>query len=500
MSALLLAVLLAAAAAQDAPPVSSPATAVADPGVDIARASSADRLRQMLGSHSTGDPLDRAEVIAAIDERHPKLAAVRAAVRAADGARLMARGNLWDAKLKSSTKANVDGYYEYVIHDTSVEWSPGPLEIEAGYRYGAGLGADGRYPDYWGELKTQKGGEVRLEVGVHLLETLWRPPDWTEQRIATQGVTLADAERELTELVVTRDAVAAWSKWVSTGRIFALERALLDIAKRRQDAVEQRISLGDLAQIERVRNLQILAGREAALAEAEGEYLGAREKLALYYRAEGGRPVRADAERLPDRDDAPASAAGFGAQDPVELAMRVHPLLRAANARLSITELDFGMAQQHLLPKLMGTVAGSQDLGSEVTSLAPRVLVIGAKLETPLAFAKDRGKLRATRAKLEKARLDLTWLEEQIVADVRAAVAREEAALEAWRRSAESVRLALELQDAEQRRFDVGDIDLLRLWQVEQSTAKAIRTEVKAWQAYQVAVAELELAVGQRFE
>lgn len=488
-----------AASAADPLPATpgAPPTAKGPDGAGL-RATSASRLRDMLGAAGAGDPLLRPDVVSRIDARHPKVAAVQAAVDAANGARL---ASVWyDAKLSSDTKAFIDGYYEYVIHDTMLEMDGGPVRVAGGFRYGAGLGEDGRYPDYYNESKTQKGGEIRLEVGLSLMEALLTDEDRTERRQATEGVSLAEAERELTELVVTRDAVAAWSKWVSTGRILALDEALLEIAKSRQVAVQQRIDLGDLAQIELVRNRQILAGREAELADAQGQHVGAVEKMALYVRsADDGRPIRADRSRIPARNAAPASAAGF-AEDPVELAKRMHPMLRAARARLEITELDVRLARARLLPDVEFIAGRSQDLGDEVTSLAPGSTMVGAKLKVPIAHTKQRGKFQATRAKREKALLDLAWLEDQIVANVRSAQAGEEAALERWRRSAESVELALQLQDAEQKRFDFGDIDLLRLWQIEQQTAKAIRNEVKAWQAYQIAVVELEVAVGQRFE
>ena len=76
--------------------------------------------------------------------------------------------------------------------------------------------------------------------------------------------------------------------------------------------------------------------------------------------------------------------------------------------------------------------------------------MVGTKVSVPLGNTKDRGKRRMAEAKWTKAQADLDWLEDQIVAQVRSAQAREQAALVRWRRAAESVDLALQLQEAEQ--------------------------------------------------
>lgn len=493
---LLLALLLGGTPAMSAPADDRAEAAAVKAQAEQVRATSATRLRGMLGAHHKGPILGRVEVVSAIDDRHPKVQAVLQALRAAQAARL---GAVWyDVKVANDTKAAPVGYYGYVVSDTTVSADLGPGDVTLGYRLGLDGSDDRKIPDYYGELDTMRGGEVRLEIGLDLLESLWTDPARTGLRQADLGIDVAEADRRLTERVVSRDAAAAWAKWVATGRILTLDEALLVIARQRQGAVEQRIGLGDLAPIERVRNRQFLAQREAELADAQGEFQAATEKLALYLRTSDGEGVRPERDRLPDRNSAPGRAASYPG-DPVLTALTEHPLLVAARARLEIADLDRRLARFGLLPELRVTGAVSQDLqggGALRDDLAPTMGVVGAKVKVPLINAKDRGKNRQADAKRDKAAADLAWLEDQVVADVNAAVAREQAALVRWRRSAESVELALQLQEAEQRRFDVGDIDLLRLWQIEQQTAKAIREEVKAWSAYQIAVADLELAVG----
>ena len=241
----------------------TPSTAAGDDGVAArARATSVARLRDMLGAHAKGPPLVRPIVVGAIDGRHPKVRALVAAVAAARGDRLRTR--FYDVTVATDTKAAVDGYYRYVISDNTVTADVGAATLQAGWRFGLD-GSEGALPDYYGEYKTLAGGEVRLHVGLDLLEGLVTDSERTALRQADVGIDLAEADLALTELVVLRDGVEAWAKWVGSGRILALDQALLDVANQRQQAVDQRIGLGDLAPVERVRNRQIVAQREADL-------------------------------------------------------------------------------------------------------------------------------------------------------------------------------------------------------------------------------------------
>ncbi len=460
-----------------------------------ARGVSADRLRAMLGAHGAGPPLHRDDVLDTLDDRHPKARAALLDVDRARGERTMAWG-AFEPAFVTDTKGH-EGYYGYLFSDNVVHTQAGPVGVWGGYRLGIDTNDVGQ-PDYYGEAETLRGGEWRVGASLALLDGLVFNEDLTDLQVARLGVDLAQARQDAILVMLRRKATTAWADWVAAGRTLALERALEDIAEQRQRAVDARIELGDLAAIERVRARQILAQREAAVAEAFGSYLGATEVLALYLRTAEGETVRVTDARLPDRVDAPASLAGYR-DDPLALARQNHPMLRALRADLAARGAEARLAAWSQLPDVHLSYEYAVDQlgeGQPKDSLVPPTHTVGLKAKVPLLLRKDRGKARATAAKRDKAEADLVWATQQVEADVRAALAAEEAALVAWRAAAEQVELALELQEAEQRRFDVGDIDLLRLWQVEQSTAKAIRTEIKAWKGYQVAVADLEAAVG----
>lgn len=457
---------------------------------------SAERLRSMLGARSDAPSLQRDEVLAAVDARHPKVQAAVLNVDRAQGERRQAMG-AFDPVLSAEGKGLTAGYYGYAIGDATVAWDAGPIEAWAGWRLGVDAGRGG-LPSYMGEDETLTGGEARLGVSLDLLEGLVRNPERTRQRVAALGVDEAAAAQDATVVLVRRKAVSAWAKWVAAGRKLALENALLDVARARERAVEERIRLGDLAGIERVRNRQILAQREAVVAEARGEFTAATEQLALYLRASDGVPRRPTVGELPPRSSPPTTPRRW-ATDPVQLARAQHPALIAMRADLAARRAEARLARNARLPELSVQVEHARDLvrGSDpAESLRQPTTVVGLKTKVPLLNLKDGGKAGATAAKADKAAADLVWVEDQVEADVRSAMAREAAALSAWRAASETVELALQLQDGEQRRFDAGDIDLLRLWQVEQSTAKSISTEIEEWKRYQLAAADLDAAIG----
>ncbi|MFK7930748.1 MAG: TolC family protein [Myxococcota bacterium] len=476
-----------------APPDDSPADSAER--VQKVRTSSASRLRMMMGAHSEGPPLLRPEVLQAIDARHPKLVAAEAQLSAAE-ADYSGSLSYIDPTFESKTKAGVAGYYQYLVSDNRVAWDLGIVEAEVGWRLGRDMGAIG-IPDYYGELDTLDNGELRVGLSVDILEGLWTDEDRTGRRVAGLTRDQAQALVRLARLDLSRKAVAVWAKWVSSGRVLNLEEVLLDVATVRQQAVDARISVGDLAAIEQVRNRQFMAQREAEVAGARADFDAAVQALALHLRVDDGTPRFMKRQHLPDRVDAPEGAPGFSA-DPVRLAIEGHPLIVVARTRLGIAEADARLARFGRMPEITLEGQISQDVGSQTNpSLQPMDAVVGAGVKLPLGNLKDRAKAASARSKRDKAMADVGLLEDQIDMEVRAALAREQGALRAWKASAEQVDLGLQLQEAEQRRFDVGDIDLLRLWQIEQQTAKAILSEVKAWLTYQVAVADLEYAVGQ---
>jgi outer membrane protein TolC len=486
-------ILLAAAAPADeaaAPP--APAAS------DRADAASADRLRRMLGEQGQA-PLALREVLDSVDARHPRMLAALLGIERARGGLMSARG-AFDPSFKASASSMVLGYYGYTFADSSVSWGSGAARIYGGWRTGVDAWEREGIPQYYGEYETQDRGEVRLGVSLPLLRDVITDSSRAGLRTALAERDRADAAADGVDVDLRQTATGAWAGWVAAGRGLALERALYEIAETRQRAVAARVQLGDLAALEELRAAQFLERRRASLERAQGSFEASIEGLGLYLRDAGGAPIRVDAARLPPREAVPEAPLARDVDALRALARDRHPGLRALRAVVAQREASARLARNRQLPQLDAYGEVAQDLASgtdaTVDKLAPMSLSVGVKGGFSALQRPARGAAIAADAALETAEADLRWLTERIDAAVIQAVARERAALEAWRAASRSVDLALGIQEAEQRRFDLGEIDLLRLWQIEQETASSVTSEISAWASYQAARAAVIAAVG----
>lgn len=485
--------LIALAWAQPTPeaPISS------DEEVATPRIRSAERLRRMLGSEPAS-PLELQAVLGGIDRRHPRFRSAMLDIDRAQGRYLASQG-AFDPRVSASTRSLLAGFYGYTFGNAMVDWSPGPFSVYGGWRMGVDTWGRAGIPVYYQDKWTLEGGEVRAGIAVPLLEGLVTDPQRTERQIADLDIDRAEAVASAVEVHLRQRATGAWVGWVASGRFLQLERALLDIAETRQVAVEARISVGNLPQIEELRNLQFLAHRRVAFEAAVGSFAASNQELALYLRDEGGAGVRAEVERVPARPSPPQDPISREEDFLVRRAFDRHPELATLRAVVDQRRAAARLARNRLLPDITVFGEASQDLvggGEVVPSLEPFNFMAGVRGTMPVLNRGARGMKAATEAQVDGARADLVWAEEQIEARVRRAAARERASLEGWRNAYEAVGLALRIQEAEQRAFDFGNVDLLRLWQIEQETAAALRSEVAAWAAYENAVAELIAAVG----
>jgi outer membrane protein TolC len=119
----------------------------------------------------------------------------------------------------------------------------------------------------------------------------------------------------------------------------------------------------------------------------------------------------------------------------------------------------------------------------------------GAVFEVPLQRSQARGKLEAAQGKLAQISAKRRLTEQKIVAEVqgaRTALAAEFAALQQARQSYE---LALQMEEAEWKKFAQGDSDLLVVNLREQAAADAQTLVVDAAASYFMAVAQLHAAI-----
>jgi outer membrane protein TolC len=338
------------------------------------------------------------------------------------------------------------------------------------YRRGLGSSVDP-------SVATSFDGETRLGLTLTPLQGLF-----TNKRRATlQKARLeprrANAIQAAGRNLLLLEATGAFWSWTEANRVLQINRDLLDLAVRRLDFVRRRARVGEAAAIDSVEAELSVVSRQGKVAEAVRKAEQAGVKLSVFLWEADGTPAAFDfapppVPSLPTVTDEAVRAAA-------ERALTRRPELQEIGVKLEQLRVEQRLARERLRPKLLleaQAVAYDADFGETAD------VKFGLKIDQPLLF-------RSARGTVENARVDVLQLdfkrdltERKVLADVDVAVV---ALRQAERRVAiaeRRVTLARRLQEAEQRRFELGESTLFLVNQREQAFAQA-REELVTAQA-----------------
>lgn len=431
-------------------------------------------------------PITLDQVVSSADTHLPLVLMAREQLAQAEAKETIARG-AFDPRLSGSASTQPLGAYNYGTAELKLlqPLPIGGVDISAGYRLG-----EGEVPSWLGELDTSARGELYAELSVPLLYGSRIDSERAALRSASFGVESGEANLWQVRVAVARDATLAWLSWVAAGRRLALSEELLALALQRDDAVARRVAAGQLPEIDRLDSQRVIPDRRAKLAEAEQELARAEAELSLYLRDADGAAV------WPDRADLPGD---FGPldyvppDDAVGVALSRRPEFASLEASIQQAELQLQLARAALWPKLDAKGALALDRGYADYPLQAKV---GIELSAP-AWRYASGRVSEAEAALAALQARRQWLEDSVAAEVHRALAVREAALSRAAAARESESLARRLAEAEARRFELGDSDLLRLWLREQSWADAALSAIGAELEAHAASARLRAVLGE---
>ncbi|MCA9051077.1 MAG: TolC family protein [Planctomycetaceae bacterium] len=441
-------------------------------------------------SESNGDTGAGITLTQVIDSVHSSYPLVEAAFRERDianGNQLSAWGE-FDTKLKAATENSPVGFYETYRNSAGI-YKPlyGGGEIFGAYRIG-----DGSFEPWYKERETDEAGEFKAGVRVPLI----RNRDIDARRAALWKATydqqLADPVIQSRLIEFTREAGLAYWKWVASGQKVILGRRWLDVADKRSNAIRRRVELGDLDPPEEIDNRRAIAKREAKLADAVREFRQAAFKLSLFLRGENGNPYVPSSQELPPFPNLRTVAEDRLTQD-VAVALQNRPELTALSFQYRQLQVDYAEACNQTLPGLDAQLIGAQDVGEPASKKRDKSqfeLEAGVYFDVPVEKRKGRGKMHAVQSKLAQLSAKRRITEDKITAEVRAAyvgmIQTQQEALKA-RRAAE---LSVEMAEIEQRKFELGDSDLLKVALREQYALEAAEEEILATLNHFVAFTE----------
>lgn len=424
----------------------------------------------------------------------PLLQSAFAARDVAAGETLSAAGE-FDVKFKAGSENQPLGFYENYRHQLGIQqntfWGG---SMFAGYRLGRG-----EFEPWYLERETNKSGEFKAGVLYPLARNRGidarRAALWKAQ-LQQQRVEPA-IEAELLQFI--RGGSNAYWHWVAAGRFHQVALSLLEIANRRAEGLKKQVQAGEKAEIELKDNQRLIVSRQAAVVDARRKLRQAAVKLSLFLRTEDGAPRIPDDRLRPDDfpkavplDEASEAAA-------VQRALANRPELAELNLAQRQLDVELQQAGNLVLPEVYGGVTASDDVGQVTSSKkdkSPTVLEASLTVSMPLQRRTARGKIRSLQGKRAQLRAKRQFTADKIAADVRAIRAAITAAYQQIGRARESLDLAIQLENAEQRAYELGNSNLLNVNLREQQRADAAKTLIQAQLDYHNARADYRAALG----
>ncbi len=422
------------------------------------------------------------EVIDSVVTSYPLLEAALLSRSVAAGELLSTRGE-FDLKLKGGGTSGPLGFYEtnrFGAGASQALFSGG--ELFGGYKVGRG-----NFQPWFGERETNDGGEFSVGIAVPLRQN--RQIDARRAAIfrATYGRDAVEPDIQTQRIAFIWEASYAYWQWVASGRNNQIARSLLEIAQQRNEGLSKRVDMGDLPRIELVDNERLIVSRQATLIGTQRKLEQSAIKLSLFLRTPEGRPIVAAESRLPA--DFPEASAVDSEQleSDIELAMLNRPELVSLDFLRRQLDVDLSEARNLYLPSVDAGLFASQDVGGAASSSrdkSPFELEASLQVSVPLQRRKARGKIQAIEGKLQQLSAKIGFTQDKIITDVQQVYAARLAAYDRIAKARESLALARTMEQAERRKFDLGDSNLLLVNLRELATADAAKTVLQAMLDY----------------
>lgn len=436
-------------------------------------------------------PLGVEEVISSALEWLPSILGSGAEVDQAEGELKSAEGAFDPVFRAAGNFVPQSGYPSWQIN-TVIE-QPTPLwgaSLFVGYRLGLG-----DYPAYDEKLATNEYGEIRAGLRVPLLRD--GPIDRRRASIdrAELGVDVARLGRDQQILEVTRLAGLRYWEWAAAGERARLVADWVDVADTRDRQLRSRAKAGEVADIDVVESARALLQRRAQATQTTRSSEQAAIDLSIYYRRTTG-PVVPQVDQLPGPlpiPQPPSPTAGS-----VDDAIAARPELKRLYAQRSQAEVELDFAVNQSWPALDLTAATSADFGPEVNKRAVPVFEVGVTLEVPFIQRREQGRIATQRAAMRRVDQQAITQADRVAAEVRDAESALTRAYERFVLLDQEVSLAVQLEEAERRRFELGESTLLLVNLREQSTLESRLRLVDAKLDYQRALVQLRFAMGGR--
>jgi len=321
------------------------------------------------------------------------------------------------------------------------------------------------------------GGSIPIELGGK-----------RQRRIDLANATLLATDAELDRVIadVQHEVRRAYFSLVAANERVTIANDVRALAVRARDAAQVRFAAGDSPRLEAVQTQLALADADNEVTAATGEASAARAELNVLI----GQPASAaltvtsalTLRPLPSLEEAVATAS------------KSNVALALLDKRIAEQEARRAVAKSLQTPDVTA--------GSSFTYQAQPDFSYGWRLNfgvTLPVFTKHRAGVVVEEAELARLRAERMATEEDIAGSVTAALARATALSEALRRyQSDILPAAADVEQMAQDGYSAGQTGLVALLQALQSTRDIRRRGLQAGLEFQLALADLERAIGAR--
>lgn len=422
--------------------------------------------------------LTLADVIASVLSSFPKVQKARLQRSELQGERVSAMG-AFDTKLEGFTVSEPTGFYRNFRHGLGVSrrtWWGGYLA--AGYRLGRG-----DFQPWYKERETNEGGEFKVALGVPLLQGRAIDPRRVAVFQASLGRQAVEPQIQREILISALEASAYYWKWVAEGNKLQIQRALVELAAKRQKQFQAGQEAGRFAKVDVFLNNQLLAERRNKMLEVEQKFRQAGFNLSLYLRDEFGNPRLPPESWLPEHFPRTYQLEPLDLNSEMALAASRRPEINLLQLSLQSQQIDQRLARNQLLPTIDLYTEGSQDVGTPASSSNDKgqfQLAAGLQGSLPIQRRKARGKIQSTASKIAQINQELRLQRNKIGVEIQEADNAIRFAAQQLEQSKQAVEYAITTLRSYQYAYNKGYEDLLYLNIVE---TKAFETEVKLVEA-----------------
>jgi outer membrane protein TolC len=430
------------------------------------------------------------EVLESVYTRYPPYLSVLLETELASAAVQQALG-AFDTNFFAKAGRNFTGFYSSTVGQALLEqplWMGG--SVYGGYRV-----SDGLLPDYY-EARTQTGGELAVGGRFPLLRD--REFDARRLKLRQEEIDQALAEPRIAQgrIDFVLAATRTYNQWLAEGRRLEIARELLGLATKRVEDINRGVERQFLAGIDRTDNERLIVQRQILVVRAERGLQQAALALSLFLRSSDDEPIVPDPRRLPAGFEASPAPDWSRFQDEAVEALARRPELRRIELLIDRTRADQDLAENQIQPNLDVKIDASQDIDdSPYKDLNEFELFAGLEFKLPIQRRAARGRLRQATTELERLGIERSFARDRVLNDIADALSAWQAAYNQLEQARRNVSLAEELVQAEQRAFELGRSDLLRINLREIQLADARIADLEAQLAAQQAAATYRAAL-----